>query len=360
MGIVSRQAEAKSTRDEALDIMQAEYERVNAELRDIKAKLDQSRGQVEQLAQRNSQVVGEVRRIESTLEETPRLTIKETYTEALETQQRLLNIRSQREKLEAQELVARQEADALTRAIAALSSTGSSKGGGRAGVSDREMIIRIIDAQEAERERLANSMHDGPAQSLSNFILQAEIVQKLFEKNPDKAREELSGLKNAAGDAFQRVRQFIFNLRPMMLTDLGLVPTVKRFLAAFEEQAGIQTEFVMNGRDRRMEGYREVLIFRGIQELLTNSRDQASTSVKVAIEMGDDRVLAVVEDNGRGYGTGRLTLETAGQIPLSALQERITLVDGELHIGSTSGMGSRIEFSIPLGPEPSDQREGDY
>ncbi len=350
--------EAPTGKDEALDILRAEVERVNATLRDIKSKLDQSRGQVEQLAQRNATVVGEVRRIESTLEQVPRLTIREVYSEALEAQQRLLNVRGQMEKLQAQEMVATQEVEAIKSALDALTRVDEPAPGARGtGMTDREMIIRVIDAQEEERDRLARAMHDGPAHSLTNFILQAEICQKLFDRNPERAREELASLKTAASEAFQRVRDFIFNLRPMMLTDLGLVPTVKRYLGAFQEQTGIATDFVMTGRERRLEGYREVLVFRGIQELLGNSRGHGATTVRVTLELGDDRVIAIIEDNGRGYGTGKLTLEPASEIGLSALQERITLVDGTLQIGSAPGQGSRIEFSIPSGPEPADLRD---
>ncbi len=358
--MVDRQMEVHGKESEALDVLGGELERVNAELRDIATKLDQSRVQVEQLAQRNAVVVGEVRRVEGALEETPRVNLKEIYTEALETQQRLLTSRGQMEKLQGQEIVRKQEADLLKKAIEALQRApdGASASVNR-GLSDREMIIRVIDAQEEEREKLARAMHDGPAHSLTNFILQAEIVQKLFEKNPEKAREELAALKTAAGAAFQKVRQFIFNLRPMMLTDLGLVPTVKRYLAAFEEQTGVQSEFIMTGRERRLEGYREVLVFRGVQELMANSREQGANSLKVTLEVGDDEVHAIVEDNGRGYGTGKLSLEPQGEIGLSALQERITLVDGRLQIGSTTGHGSRIEFSIPTGPEPMESQDGD-
>jgi two-component system sensor histidine kinase DegS len=153
------------------------------------------------------------------------------------------------------------------------------------------------------------------------------------------------------------VREFIFNLRPMMLTDLGLVPTVKRHLTAFKEQTGIQTEFVMTGRERRLENYREVLIFRGIQELLNNARDMGANSIKVTLELGEERAEVIVEDNGRGFGTGKLTLEPSSQIGLSALQERITLVGGNLQVGSSTGHGSRIQFTVPAGPEAAGNEE---
>ncbi len=345
--------QTKSSREEVRDLLQAELERVNAELRDITNKLDQSRGQVEQFAQRNATVIGEIRRIEGALEQTPRVNIKETYAEALDVQQRLLTIRGQMEKLQAQEAVAQQELDMLKVTLAALDR--GDKGNGKAGpgsLSARETIMRIIDAQEEERERLARQMHDGPAHSLTNFILQAEICQKLFDRDPSKARAELSNLMTAARDAFQRVRDFIFDLRPMMLTDLGIVPTVKRYLDAYENKTGIQTEFIMMGRERRLEGYLEALVFRGIQELLVNARDHGEAdSVKITVEMGEDLVRVMVEDNGRGFATGKLKLEESKEghnLGLRTLQERVKLVGGEIHIDSVSGQGAIVEISVPI------------
>jgi two-component system sensor histidine kinase DegS len=90
-------------------------------------------------------------------------------------------------------------------------------------------------------------MHDGPAQSLTNFILQAEICQRLFDRNPERAAEELDNLKTAASVTFQKVRDFIFDLRPMMLDDLGVVPTVRRYVDSFKEKTDIGTDLEIMG-----------------------------------------------------------------------------------------------------------------
>ncbi len=343
----------KTSKDEALDLLYAEQERINAELRDIAAKINQSRTLMEQLAQKNAVVIGEVRRIESALEQTPRLSIKEVYTEALDLQQRLLTTRGQIEKLQAQEAVARQQKATVDELIEKLSQA-DRKSPAEESFNAREIIMRVIDAQEEERERVARQMHDGPAHSLTNFILQAEICEKLFERDPQKAREELVKLKASAKEAFQRVRDFIFDLRPMMLTDLGLVPTLNRYLEAVKEKTGIQTSFNLVGRERRLEGYREALVFRGIQAVMSNARDHGgATAIKVTLEMSDDRVRAIIEDNGRGPGTGRLNLDARNSqmLGLGALQERVRLVGGTLQVESMGGQGTRISITIPAGPE---------
>jgi two-component system sensor histidine kinase DegS len=349
---------AKGSKEEALDVLNAELQRLNAEIFDIGNKIDQSRGQLEQLSQRNAMVVGEIRKIETALEQTPRSTIKETYSEALNSQQRLMVARGQMEKLQAQEATIRQGIETVKSAVEVLSEQADQGEGGPGGtMNTREMIIRVIDAQETERDLLAKRMHDGPAHALTNFILQAEICQRLFEKDPDKAREELTSLMASARDSFQNVRGFIFDLRPMMLTDLGLVPTIKRYLEAVKDKSGIETEFVMSGRERRLESYLEVLIFRGIQELLNTARDHGgATNVKITLEMGNDRVRAIVEDNGRGFGSGQLSLDetTSKSLGLGTLQERVHLVGGMLMVDSVAGQGSRIEIDVPAGPDVPD------
>ncbi len=357
--VTNLQAEtAKSGKEEVLDMLKAELQRLTAEMRDITGKVDASRAQAEQLAQRNAVVVGEIKKVESSLEQTPRTAIKEAYTEALNTQQRLMTLRGQMEKLQAQEATLRQSAETLENVLNLLAASNGNKAGGGA-MNPREMIIRVIDTQEEERDRLSKQMHDGPAHSLSNFILQAEICQKLFDKNPNKAREELANLMTSARDSFQRVREFIFDLHPMMLGDLGLAPTIKRYMEAYQSKSGIEAEFIMNGRERRLAGYLEVLIFRGIQELMVNARDSGrATNVKVTLEMGIDRVRAIVEDNGQGFGTGQLKLDETNSktLGLSTLQERVHLVGGVLQIDSVAGQGARIEIDVPVA-EPDNAAE---
>jgi two-component system sensor histidine kinase DegS len=345
-------AEERTSQEEALDILRGEIQQINAELRDINNKVNTSRSTVEQLAQRNAMVIGEVRRIEAALDQTPRLTIKETYAEALDVQQRLLTTRSQTERLQSEEAIARGHLEALEKIMETLLRQDQPTGE-QEQFNAREMIMRVIDAQEEQSERLARLMHDGPAHALTNFILQAEIAQKLFDRNPEDARAELITLKGSANEAFQKVRAFIFDLRPMMLTDLGLEPTVKRYLEMTKDKTGVETEFQLVGRRRRIEHYREVLLFRGIQALVTSAREQSGASrVKVILDFGDDQVKAIVEDNGRGLGTGQLSLtaENSEALGLGALQERVNLVGGILRVNSMA-TGSSIEIDIPSGPE---------
>ena len=101
-------------------------------------------------------------------------------------------------------------------------------------------VVRIIEAQEQERQRLVRQLHDGPAQSLTNLILQAEICER-FSTTTRLALEASWLTQDAVSSTFQKVRDFMFDLRPMMLDDLGLIPTLKRYVGNFSEKSGIAT-----------------------------------------------------------------------------------------------------------------------
>ncbi len=196
-------------------------------------------------------------------------------------------------------------------------------------------------------------MHDGPAQSLTNFILQTEICQRLFDRDPARAAEELNNLKTTASVTFQKVRDFIFDLRPMMLDDLGVVPTVRRYVDSFKEKNDIDTKLELVGEERRLESHREVMLFRGVQELIGHARDYGSaTELLIRLDMSSERIKVDVEDNGRGFDaeaafTGDEThLEPRTQGILT-LKEKFELVGGSLAVSSSETDGTQIHLELP-------------
>jgi two-component system sensor histidine kinase DegS len=211
------------------------------------------------------------------------------------------------------------------------------------------VIEQIIDAQEEERRKISRQIHDGPAQSLSNFILQAEIAMRLFDSDQDKAREELNNLKVSANSTFSHIRDYIFDLRPMMLDDLGIVPTIRRYAEAFKEKTGLDLNVVVTGTERRLESHREVLIFRTVQALLQNVRDYAqATQVKVMVDLDDSQVRATVEDNGKGFDVEPVMEEEGAAHGLRINKDRLEQVGGDFEIESQPGEGTRVTFSVPV------------
>ncbi|NTV91666.1 MAG: sensor histidine kinase, partial [Clostridiales bacterium] len=128
------------------------------------------------------------------------------------------------------------------------------------------MGLRIIKAQEDERQRVARDIHDGPAQSMSNVVLKAEICERLLDVDMMKAREELRNLKKIVRESLQDVRKIIYNLRPMSLDDLGLIPTLQRFVTTFRDETGIVASLRTKGVYDDIRPVLSLTVFRIIQE----------------------------------------------------------------------------------------------
>ncbi|MFD0870467.1 sensor histidine kinase, partial [Paenibacillus residui] len=137
---------------------------------------------------------------------------------------------------------------------------------------NRQMLgLKIIMAQEEERKRIAREIHDGLAQTMAHVVLRTEIAERMLsQENLDSVKEELSDLKGQVRDGLEEVRKMIFNLRPMALDDLGLIPTLHKFVQDFEEKSKIRTRFELAGREKRLPSEMEVAVYRLIQEAFSN------------------------------------------------------------------------------------------
>ena len=333
---------------EMLVELQAEQDQSEREIKEIDMMLNQSRGEVEKLAQRNASITTHLQQVQANIATIPAAEIQTAFEHALDAQQRLVVMRSQLEKLQSDRGHLERIRKVISQVLGKVGDAGTPDNT-NAGIASVEMLIQ---AQEAERQRLSRKMHDGPAQALSNFILQAEIAMRLFEIDATKAREELTSLKAAASKAFQQVREFIYNLRPMMLDDLGLVPTVKRYTDAIREKFGLELNVAITGTERRLEPYLEVLIFRSIQDLLTNiSQHSQATEAKLHLDMGEREVRVSVGDNGRGFDTQ--DLGTYAGVGLKLIKERVEMLGGEFTLESSAGQGAQVSFRIPTSATPA-------
>ncbi|MDI9515001.1 MAG: histidine kinase [Bacillota bacterium] len=113
----------------------------------------------------------------------------------------------------------------------------------------RVLALRIIKTQEEERRRIAREMHDGPAQSMTNVVLKAELCERLSEVDMDMAKKELSALKDMVRDCLKEIRRIIYDLRPMSIDDLGLKPTLQKYIENFTSETDIRVELMFIGSD---------------------------------------------------------------------------------------------------------------
>jgi len=328
-----------------LEESHAQLEKILRGMREISLLVEQSHGEVEKLAKRNADITSRIHQLQAHFDTVPRDDIRTIYDDALDAQQRLFTMRGQLEKLQSDEEHLRSFSEYVARTLQIL---GEKPDIGvdeeeDALVSSQSVFGQIIQAQEEERRKISRQMHDGPAQVLTNFILQTEIAARLFDTDIELAREELENLKTAANVSFVKIRDFIFELRPMMLDDLGLVPTVKRYGEAFKEKTGLDVVVVNTGVERRLESHREVVLFRAIQTLLANVRDHAqATQVKISIDLDEKNARATVEDNGIGFDPEIIETEEYIARPLNQLRSQIELLGGILEIDSKPTEGARI------------------
>jgi two-component system sensor histidine kinase DegS len=327
------------------NLVQSELDDTDRALKEITLMLEQSRVEVGKLSQRNAAVTANLQQVQGQINKIPCEEVRTAYDTAMDAQQRLFVMRGQLEKLQGDQAHLERYKGMLEHLKNVLN-TGGINGGksDRSGTSSVEMLVNV---QEAERQRLSRQMHDGPAQALSNFILQTEIAMRLFDVDPAQARNELGNLKVAAMSTFQKVRNFIFELRPMMLDDLGLAPTITRYGDLFKEQAGVEVSITITGTERRMEPYVEVMIFRAMQELLSNAvyQNQANL-VKIQLDMDNTFVKFSMDDNGKGFDTDALGKEA--NLGLKLIKERAEMLGGAFDINSSPGKGARVTLSIPI------------
>jgi two-component system sensor histidine kinase DegS len=349
--MVATDAQEEVSRWEALrKNVEDTLEQAKREMSEIDLMLEQSQLEVNKLTQRNASISAHLQQVQGQFESLPRADIRMAYDSALDSQQRLFVMRGQLEKLQSDQAHLERHILILEKVMQAME--GGSPDAGRRSASDTvETVEMMVQAQEAERQRLARQMHDGPAQALSNFILQTEIAMRLFDLDTEKARDELNNLKMSATKTFQKVRDFIFDLRPMMLDDLGLMPTLKRYIEAYKDQPSMDVRLSITGTERRLESYLEVMVFRAIQELLTNAiRHSQATQVKVQVDMAENNVRVTVDDNGKGFDVE--TLDEKSNLGLKVIRDRVEMLGGYIEVDSVSGQGTRVTFQLPAASNP--------
>jgi two-component system sensor histidine kinase DegS len=324
-----------------------ELEQTQKELKEIVMLIEQSQLEISRIQQRNASISTHLQQIQTQFESASKADIRMAYDAALDAQQRLFVMRGQIDKLQSDHNHIDHYLSILERVNQVLETGGIDQNGAKKDqMAMAKSVEMIIQAQEAERGRLARKMHDGPAQALSNFILQTEIAMRLFDIDQSKAKEELSGVKTTASSTFQKVRDFIFDLRPMMLDDLGLVPTITRYVDTFKEQSGIEVRLISTGMEQRFESYLEVMVFRAIQELLGNiAVHSQATQVILQMDSSTTGLRISLEDNGKGFDVDKG--QESGGMGLKVIRDRVQMLGGSMEVHSTIGHGAHILFQIP-------------
>ncbi len=211
--------------------------------------------------------------------------------------------------------------------------------------------LEIHQAVEAERLRIARDLHDGPAQVLSNLVLEAEILERLLKRDPELVAAELQEFRNSVKNAVADIRRFMFDLRPDSLDDLGLIATLHRLTTEWQQRTGVTCRFNIVGEERRLPSALEEALFRIIQEALNNVRRHAQArTAEVNLEIRPDRVGLRVHDDGAGFDPAEPPVGSRRQLGVVGMRERAAAVGGRLDITSQKGAGTEITGDFPVQP----------
>ncbi len=203
--------------------------------------------------------------------------------------------------------------------------------------------MRIVQAREAERQRLAEEIHDGPAQVLTSAIFQVEYLDRVFDGSPETAHAELTFLRTMLRDGLDEVREFIAELRPPAV-DVGLATALHEQGKDFASRHGIAVDVSVNGIDGHLTPDEKAAVLRIVQEALQNVRKHSAASqVLIGVEGGE----LVIGDNGRGFDVMRLASGASRNFGLQFMRERAELMESTLRIESRQGEGTRILLRLP-------------
>ena len=210
-------------------------------------------------------------------------------------------------------------------------------------LDENKLLQAIVDTQEEERRRIARQVHDGPAQAMANVVLQSEISERLYSVDQERSRKELAALRQMVNKTLQELRGFIFELRPMILDDLGLVPTLRRYIQTLIDKHGVRIDFSSTGRDRRLPSDNEVAVFRLIQDSLVERIEKGDAKgVVLGMTWKDEQLEILLQSDGKDLPSdGELT---------SGLRrsERLELLKGESTFETRPDGTVVLQVKVPI------------
>ncbi len=213
-----------------------------------------------------------------------------------------------------------------------------------AGSVQRDALRRAVQAQEAERRRLARELHDETGQALTSMLLGLTAVERA--ETADEARAAAGQLRELVVGTLQNVRRLAVELRPSALDDFGLEPALRRLGQTVKESGALDVQVETRLGSERLLPEVETAVYRIVQEALTNVVKHASAErVSIVVTRMPEKLIVIVEDDGSGFDLDDGPGEGLG---LLGMRERVQLLDGSLTIDASRGSGTTLALELPL------------
>ena len=225
--------------------------------------------------------------------------------------------------------------------------------------ADATSAMRIVEAQEAERARLAQEIHDGPAQALTNAIFQAEFVERVGEGDPATMLAELRTLRDLLRRELSNVRGFINQLRPPLLDELGLAGAIEDSVEHLRAMTQLTITTDLAAPSDGLDDRARTVALRVAQEALQNIRKHAQAStVVVRAEQEDDDWVLEIRDDGRGFDVGAAAARGRRNFGLQFMRERAELIGARFDVRSRPDGGTVVRLAIPTGDRTGVKEDG--
>ena len=217
-----------------------------------------------------------------------------------------------------------------------------------------ELFARAIQAQEDERRRIARELHDETGQSLNALIFGLKAADTALATNSTQTTQIISRLKSAASEAVRELQNVIYDLRPSLLDDLGLIPALRWFAESRLEAQGVIVNWDIGGLERRLPSENETALFRVAQEALTNiARYAQASKVEINLVFEENHLDLVIRDDGLGFDVENVFIhrkEDGRGLGLQGMRERTELLGGLFDVESSPGYGTVVHAKIPVSP----------
>ena len=224
---------------------------------------------------------------------------------------------------------------------------------------DGGMAMRIVEAQEAERARIAREIHDGPAQALSKAIFQADYTERLSATDSAATTAEITKLRDLLRRELDDLRGFISQLRPPMLDQLGLDGAIEEAVADLRAMSDLQVTSDLRAPNDALDDHQQTVALRVTQEALQNVRKHAAAStVVVSTDVADDAWALEIRDDGRGFDVGAVAARGRRNFGLQFMRERAELIDARFDVRSRADGGTVVRLEIPTGARTGEKENG--
>ena len=224
----------------------------------------------------------------------------------------------------------------------------------------RVILAQIIEAKENERKRISRELHDEIGQALTAIKFNLDMIDKELPQNFSFARGRLVEAKSLSNQTLTAMRQLSMDLRPTMLDDLGLIPTLRWYIQNFSSRLNIYSDFKAIGFEEKLPPQIETAFYRIIQEALNNiAKHSAANRIEIYLERSDSMISASIVDNGKGFDLHKVLHPESPErgFGIIGMQERVSLLEGHIDFQSRPGFGTHIHIEVPYQKRSGDDEK---